>query len=109
MGTFAVYVSRFPGGDGKWEVSRGFGSWPRWGATGDRLYFIEELGRLAEVEVDLVTTFQPGPVVARIPAQAQTFGGRGFDVAAGGQQFLLPRSQGDQERPPSLLVIQNWR
>jgi Tol biopolymer transport system component len=106
-GTFSAYVSRFPSGEGKWEVSRGFAAWPRWGARGDRIFFIDELRRIVEIEVDLATTFQPGPVVSRIPALA--IRGLGFDVAADDQRFLVPRSVGDQGRPASLLLVQHWK
>jgi len=33
-------VSRFPSGDGKWQVSASGGQWPRWSAAGDRLWFV---------------------------------------------------------------------
>ena len=105
-GPFAVYVSRFPEGDGKWEVSRGFGTFPRWAPGGDRLYFFDGLSRIAELPVDLTSNFQPGAITARIPT-----GGAyslGFDIASNGK-FLLPLSSSAQERGGSLLVVQNWR
>lgn len=105
-GPFAVYVSRFPEGDGKWEVSRGFGTFPRWGPSRGHLYFFDGLSRIAEMPVDLTSTFQPGAIAARIPT-----GGAyslGFDVTANGQQFLLPLSPSSQRHASSLLVVQNW-
>jgi hypothetical protein len=62
-------ASRFPNGDGKWEVSRGFGEYPCWGAKSDRIYIVDQLNRIAEIEVDLTTTFQLGVVGVRVPAQ----------------------------------------
>jgi eukaryotic-like serine/threonine-protein kinase len=106
-GVFAIYVSRFPEGDGKWEVSRGFGAWPRWGPRGDGLYFSDGLGRIARMDVDLRSTFQPGAIAVRIPAGG-TFA-QGFDVSADEQRFLIPLSPGEQGRAGSLLVVQNWR
>ncbi|HXW07922.1 MAG TPA: protein kinase [Vicinamibacterales bacterium] len=106
-GTFSAYVSRFPDGDGKWQVSGSFGAWPRWSPKRNRLYFHDEFRRIAEMEVDLTTTFQPGPILARVPALG--FGQGGFDVDAGGERFLIPRSPGGELRSASLLVVQNWR
>jgi eukaryotic-like serine/threonine-protein kinase len=106
-GVFAVYVSRFPEGDGKWEVSRGFGAWPRWAPGGDALYFSDGLSRIARMEVDPSAAFQPGPIAVRIPVGGAF--GQGFDVTADGQRFLLAVPPGDQGRPGSLRVVQNWR
>jgi eukaryotic-like serine/threonine-protein kinase len=106
-GVFAVYVSRFPEGDGKWEVSRGFGAWPRWAPAGDALYFSDGLSRIARMEVDPSAAFQPGPIAARIPVGGAF--AQGFDVSADAQRVLLPLSPGEQGRPGSLLVVQNWR
>ena len=104
-GTFAIYVSGL-NGDGKWQISRGYGAWPRWGAKGDRLYYVDELQRIVEVEVDLRSTFTPGPVVSRVDANIS--GGSGYDVAADGSRFLVPRSATSPARQGSLLVVQHW-
>jgi eukaryotic-like serine/threonine-protein kinase len=106
-GRTAVYVSRFPSGEGRWEVSGGQGRWPRWGADGDRLYFNDALHRIVEVEVTLGQTFRVGPVLSRVPARGST--GLGFDVTADGTQFLVARSEGGHTRTSSLLVVQNWK
>jgi eukaryotic-like serine/threonine-protein kinase len=102
-----VYVSRFPSGDGKWDVSRGWGLWPRWGAEGDRLYFVDALHRVVKMQVSLRDTFQPGRILARVPARGPM--SLGFDVSADGTQFLVPSAAGGQTRTASLLVVQNWK
>lgn len=106
-GQGVVYVSRFPSGDGKWDVSRGRGLWPRWGSAGDRLYFVDAVGRIVEMQVDLRDTFQPGAILTRGPASSST--NFGYDVAADGTQFLVPRLPGGQTRTASLLFVQNWQ
>lgn len=50
-GRFEVYVRTFPAGGGKWQVSDGGGSQPRWSADGRRLFFRGEEG-VVEVSVD---------------------------------------------------------
>jgi serine/threonine-protein kinase len=104
-GTFGVYVTRFPSGEGKWEVSRGFGVWPRWSARGDRLYFADELYRIVELEVDLKTTFTAG-AVNRIVSNG--FPWAGFDRALDGQSFIVPRSANQSGQTANLLLVQNW-
>jgi hypothetical protein len=89
-GTFGVYVTRFPSGEGKWGVSRGFGVWPRWSARGDRLYFADELYRIVELDVDLKTTFTAGALNRII---SNGFPWAGFDRALDGQSFIVPRSR----------------
>jgi hypothetical protein len=102
----SVYVSRFPSGDGRWDVSRGVGARPQWGATGDRLYFTDAVRAIVEMEVDLTHTFQPGPILARIPARVR---GVDFDVAANGTQFLVAHAPDGSPRAGGLLVVQNWK
>jgi eukaryotic-like serine/threonine-protein kinase len=106
-GRTAVYVSRFPSGEGRWDVSGGQGRWPRWGPGGDRLYFNDALHRIVEVEVDLRQTFRVGPVLGRVPAHGST--DLGFDITADGTQLLVARSEGSRTRTSSLLVVQNWK
>lgn len=104
-GTMAVYVSPFPRADSKWLVSRGYGVRPRWSRSGNRLYYLDDLRRIVEVEVRLKPTFEPGAILARIPAGIGSFG---FDVDKN-EHFLIPRATGTQTRQGSLLVIQNWQ
>jgi hypothetical protein len=59
------------------------------------------------MEVDPSAAFQPGPIAVRIPVGGAF--GQGFDVTADGQRFLLAVPPGDQGRPGSLRVVQNWR
>jgi len=38
-GRAEIYVSQFPSGPGKWQVSTEGGQWPRWRSNGSELYF----------------------------------------------------------------------
>jgi serine/threonine-protein kinase len=104
-GMWTIYVTRFPVADGKWEVSRGWGVMPRWGAKGDRLYFADDLYRIVEMEVDLETTFNPGPPDLRMP---NVFAWGGFDVSPDGQWFAVPRSPTGSGQTGNVLIVQHW-
>jgi hypothetical protein len=104
-GMWGIYVTRFPVADGKWEVSRGWGVMPRWGAKDGRLYFADDLYRIVEMEVDLETTFNPGPPDLRMP---NVFAWGGFDVSPDGQWFAAPRSPTGSGQTGNVLIVQNW-
>jgi len=101
-----VYVTRFPSGEGKWEVFQGYAGAPRWGAKGDRLYITDDLQRIAQIDVDLTATFSAGAPTVRIPAGV--YPASGFDRSLDDTQFIVPRSPTDPGRPPSILIVQNW-
>jgi Tol biopolymer transport system component len=110
-GEFAIYVARFPSGEGKWDVSRGIGYRPRWSAAGDRLFFVDDLSRIVEVDVTATPAFSVGP--RRIAVDARAAGanpGRdGFDRSLDGQRFLVARSPVEARRQASIYVVENWR
>jgi hypothetical protein len=88
-GTFAVYVTGFPSGQGKWAISPGYGARPRWGRKGDRLYFVDALRRIAVMEVDLSAAFEPGRIVDMWPS-----------ASAPRLTRTSPRFTGSRRRPP---------
>jgi hypothetical protein len=106
-----VYLTRFPGGEGKWQVSSEGGSWPRWSRSGRHLYYVAE-DTLMEVAVDPgpspvlgdpVKLFTRPPVTVFLP-----FGWvAGFDVFGEGERFALTRDI-VQERAPGIAVVENW-
>jgi Tol biopolymer transport system component len=104
-GSWSVYATRFPVAEGKWEVSRGYGLLPRWGAKGDRLYFADELYRIVELEVDLKASFSAsGPGLGL----ASTFAWGGFDRSLDEQSFIAPRSPTGSAQTANILIVQNW-
>ena len=109
-GRFEIYVARFPSGEGKWDVSRGTGTMPRWSATGDRLFFVDDLSRIVEVDVELTPSFSAGP--RRVAVDARAAGANpardGFDRSLDGQRFLVARSPIEARRLASIHVVENW-
>jgi eukaryotic-like serine/threonine-protein kinase len=111
-GTRQVYVQRFPTADRKWAVSAGAttAAHPRWGSD-DELFF-DITGTMAAVRVTGLGVggeFKPG-------APTRLFNGltalppHNFDVARGGQRFLVLLAPGavTGEAAPITVVV-NWK
>jgi hypothetical protein len=103
---FSVFVSQFPGGQGKWQVPLGYARWPRWSPKGDRLYVADEIHRIIELPVDRSRSFEIGAPSARIVGNALMVGG--YDRATNGTEFLVPVASTGGFAPARLLVVQNW-
>ena len=109
-GTFQIYLKRFPSGDGRWQVSTVYGTWPRWNAKGDRLYYLER-NDLMEVEVGAGSS----PVLGapkRLFTRPSVGGGfrnlgPAFDLAPNGR-FLFLKPFGQSAGTMSVAAIQNW-
>jgi len=105
-----VYVTPFPAGGGKWQVSATGGRQPRWNPDGKSLYFESPRGELLAAAVDVrgssfeVRSVQPlfrtnmyvGPRVG-VPA---------YDVAPDGARLLI-NNAGDPTPIRATLVV-NW-
>src|ERR1700690_420926 len=94
-GNWEIYVSTFPGGVGKWQVSRGGGTEPRWRGDGKEIFYLGPSGTMTAVAVSTVWTFSTGT-----PAPLFQFHGRApisstdvfsYDVAKDGKRFLVNR------------------
>ena len=106
-----VYVTSFPGGEGKWQVSVNGGSVPRWGRRVNRLFFFQfgTPSKVMEAEVSTAGAFTvgtPSPI-----ADFLKVGGvaPGWDVNADGTRFLLARQTANAPRQSApMTIIQNW-
>jgi Tol biopolymer transport system component len=112
-GTWEIFVSPFPGGNGKWQVSRGGGEEPRWRRDGKELFFLSAEGRIMAVPVKLMeSNFESGSPVAlfqahlRQPISAMDV--VSYDVSADGQRFLV-NTKMQESNPAPMSIILNWR
>jgi len=104
-----VYVAPFPGPGGKWQVSTGGGSSPRWRRDGKELYFLAGGNQLMAAVVNTKgKDFEAGATkpLFRVLVGATPAGGPTYDVAADGQRFLFV-SPADSNPAPLNLVV-NW-
>jgi Tol biopolymer transport system component len=107
-GDWEVYVTMFPAGTGKWQVSRGGGNEPRWRADGKELYFLSPTGLLMSVSVDVSQGFTSGPPVAlfqvhgRPPISSTDL--FTYDVVKDGSRFLVNEYVKPEQVTPLTIV-----
>jgi eukaryotic-like serine/threonine-protein kinase len=112
-GRYEVYVAPFPGPGGKWQVSQGGGSYPRWRGDSAEIYFQSPEGPLMAATVDgRGTAFVVGEVKRLFESHIRvvTFAGsnaHNFDVTPDGQRFLIALTENSTTEPPITFVV-NW-
>ncbi len=108
-GAWEIYVTSFPGTAGKWQVSRGGGSEPRWRGDGKELFYIAPNGMLMAVPVDATNSFATGT-----PEPLFQIHGRAvisstdvftYDVTKDGKRFLVNRYVKPEHVPPLTILL----
>jgi serine/threonine protein kinase len=115
-GVKEVYVQPFPvSSGGKWVVSNGGGSQPRWSRDGKELFYFAPDSTLMEVSVTTTgATFQPG--VPKPMFRAAILGGTGggpgvawrWDISPDGKRFLMDTALEEATAAPVTVVL-NWQ
>lgn len=107
-----IYVQPFPVSPehaGKWMVSSGGGSQPRWRRDGNELFYLSADRKLMAVDVNTGPTFQHG-VPKPLFEPPIYFGATDvhrYDVTADGKRFLInPDAVGAGSVP--IMVVLNW-
>ena len=106
-GGMEVYVRPFPNvDDGQWQISTGGGTHPLWASDGRELFYRRGAALMA-VLVQTEPSFTPGtPELLFEGDYLVVAGGRPYDVAADGEQFLMIK-EGD-ESARNVILVQNW-
>ena len=109
-GQVDVFLARFPGGEGRWQVGTQGGFRARWAPDGRELFFIAGSGptkrSMVSARVDPAQDPPLGPVTLLF--DSRDFGD--FDVAPGGQRILTTRPAGGSDGTARRLVlVQNWQ
>jgi Tol biopolymer transport system component len=108
-GNWEIYVTSFPGAAGKWQVSRGGGSEPRWRGDGKEIFYIAPNGMLMAVAVNGESIFATGT-----PALLFQIRGRApisstdvftYDVAKDGERFLVNRYVKPEHVAPLTILL----
>ena len=107
-GRWEIYITAFPGGGAKWQVSTNGGTNPRWRKDGRELFFLDPSENLVAVDVNTasnaVTLGVPHTMFQALGIQPE-YGP--FDVAGDGKRFLL--NSGDlKEGSAPFTLVQNW-
>ena len=108
-GAWEIYVTTFPDAGGKWQVSRGGGTEPRWRGDSEEIFYVGPTGLLMAVPVDTKSTFStelPAPLFQtyrRAPlASTDLFT---YDVTKDGQRFLVNRHVKPEHVMPLTIVL----
>ena len=105
-----VYVQTFPASGGKWRVSTGGGSQPRWRRDGRELFYIAADRKLMAVDVKLGSTFEAGvpkPLFGPLGVLTLTDFRNHYAVTADGQRFLINTTIEGADAAPITVVV-NW-
>jgi eukaryotic-like serine/threonine-protein kinase len=110
-GKFEVYVTSFPGAQGKWQVSSAGGTQPRWRGDTKELFYIAPDGKMMGVPVSGGANFDAGAPAALFQAHAREFFATSeqvsYDVTRDGQRFLINTQVKNVDTHP-MSVILNW-
>jgi len=114
-GQIEIYLKRFPGGEGKWQVTIDGGNWPRWSEDGSELYFMKDTD-LYVVPVQAEPSLSLGTPRVLFPrstdSRTMPFGWPdAFDVSPDGEGFLIAEPVRDRDEPggpEGLVVTENW-
>ncbi len=108
-GNWEIYVTSFPGAAGKWQVSRGGGTEPRWRGDGKEIFYIAPSGMLMAVPVNGADDLRD-----RTPAPLFQIHGRApisstdvftYDVAKDGKRFLVNRYVKPEHVAPLTILL----
>ncbi len=103
-----VYITAFPGGGAKWQVSSDGGLVPRWRRDGKELFFLDGSDKLVAVEVSTtggaVQLGTPHALFQSLGIQ-RDFGP--YDVTADGKRFIINSGNLKEGAEPMTLVL-NW-
>jgi eukaryotic-like serine/threonine-protein kinase len=108
-GEWEIYVTTFPGAQGKWQVSPGGGTEPRWRGDGKEIFYLDPKGMLTAVPVNAGETFSTGAAspLFRIHGRAPISNTDLFtyDVSKDGKRFLVSRYvKPDQVEPLTVML-----
>jgi dipeptidyl aminopeptidase/acylaminoacyl peptidase len=105
-GQMELYVTAFPGGGAKWQVSTNGGEGGRWRRDGKELFFLEQSGNLMAAEVttsgDALQFGTPQPLFHVEP----NLNGP-YDVTADGKRFVVNSWDRKEGGEPATIVL-NW-
>jgi len=113
-GRSEIYVTPFPGGGSKWQISAAGGSGPRWRRDGKELFYMAADSTLIAAEVDTSgSVFQVGAlrplfhlVLRTGVTRLDLSGFVGYDAAPDGKWFVV--NSPPAGNPPPITLITNW-
>ena len=103
-GRYEMYATRFPSGEGKWQLSIDGADWlVGWREDGGELFYLDLEGDMYAVEVTLGDDLVAGIPRELFPTRAD----RSWDVTADGNQFVIGKPINESSDLTTTLII-NW-
>jgi Tol biopolymer transport system component len=107
-GRMEVYITAFPGGGAKWQVSTNGGTAAKWRGDSKELFFVDSADNLMAVDVtasgNAVRLGVSHTLFQVVGAQRQA---GAFDVTSDGKRFLVNNGNPKEGNEPVTLVL-NW-
>jgi serine/threonine protein kinase len=104
-----VFVTRYPGGEGKWQVATEDAGVPHWSRDGKRLLFLKGMA-MVQADVDTSDGFavgDPRPLFSNPDPDLVVGRLMPMDELPNGN-FLLLRNVTSDGGPPSVLLVRGW-
>ncbi len=109
-GRWEVYVTSFPGAQGKWQVSNAGGVEPKWRGDGKELFYLSPESKMMAVAVKTDSNFDPGTPAVLFQANPRemlaTSEQFSYEVSHDGQKFLINTHLKTAMTP--LSIVLNW-
>jgi len=108
-----IFVKPYPEGAGRWQASVDGGDLPKWGASGERIYFIAD-DRLMQVSFSASPHVSLGTPEIFVDSRSTPFVPfRRFGVAPDGKRLAVIRNvetdeEEDQTTVDGIFVVENW-
>jgi len=107
-GRSEIYVSHFPSGAGKWQLSTGGGLIPHWSRDGKEVFFIAPDRTMMRVAVRAQgDEFQAGAPQPLFRSSIVSSPAYTYDIAPDGRRFLINSISEDGSLP--MVVVLNWQ
>jgi len=105
-----IFLTTFPDGDGRWQVSLNSGTAPRWSAAGDEIFYIE-VGSFSLMSVSVerepkLTLGSPKRLFSGLTPGVALYAG--YDVAPDGLRFLMVQVNDPNRDKRGIAVVENW-
>ena len=102
-----VYVTHFPSGEGRWQISQTGGTFPAWRGDSKEIYFVGLDGAIHAASVNpLKDEFDVEQVRPLFRVNYTAPVGNAFDNAPDGQHFVV--TELPQGIPTPLVLVTNW-
>ncbi len=102
-----VYVTHFPSGQGRWQVSQNGGTFPAWRGDSNEIWYVGMDGSMHTATVNAKSAeFELEPVKTLFQIGYMTPLGNPYEVAPDGQRVIF--STFPESIPTPLVLVTNW-